>query len=122
MKLAKENLSDAPLEFFAEDDLADSTLHFEANGGGGFSVGFVGIGVAVELQTVDFDGTDSSGGMGDDPDVFRQANLGLTYAAFDVGSQIGFSVTGEVDIHWTRIRGGSVNPGVSRAASYSREL
>src|SRR6266481_1391001 len=44
-------------------------------------------------------GADASRGAGDDADIFRKTNVGLAYAAFDVGGQIGFALASEVHVH-----------------------
>src|SRR6266849_263050 len=92
----------AKSRLLGEVDLSDSAFHFQVNGGRGFSISVVGVGVPVVLQAAHVDRTDAAGCMSDDADVFRETNVGLPHAASNVGRQVGFAVAGEVDIDLAR--------------------
>src|SRR6266581_5626960 len=78
-------IAKANSRLLGEGDLADSAFHFQVNGRGRFSISIVGVGVSIVLQTAHVDGADTAGSMSNDPDVFRQANVGLPHATLNVG-------------------------------------
>src|SRR5437667_4082295 len=82
--------------------MVDSTFDLQVNCGSRLSIGLVDVRVAIVLQATNIDRADTSGSMSYDANVFRKADVGLAYAAFNIGGQIRLAVAREVNIHLAR--------------------
>ena len=54
------------------------------------------------MQSGRFDGADAAACVGDNADIFWQANVGFADSPFDVRREIRLAVASEIDVHLSR--------------------
>src|SRR5579859_5912800 len=92
----------ARLRFLGQNNLSNPSAYFQVNRHGRLSVSLVGVRATLLFQPMGADGTNAPRSLRNNADFFRQPDVGLSHAAFDVGGQIGLTVARQIHIHLPR--------------------
>src|SRR5262252_5937784 len=95
---------EAALRLLGENNLANAAAHLQVNRHRRLPVSFVGVRPAFLFQTVSANGTNAPRSLGNNASFLWQPDIGLPHAAFDVCSQVGLAITGQIHVHLARAK------------------